>query len=90
MQVTGHGERVPRMNYNGHVLATKVIYLVGEHKLWFNPKRDGLRQVKTSKTRHIRSTSRNHSRIPRLWHTTAIYEGEWWIVGAPTTPSFRG
>ncbi|XP_059827189.1 uncharacterized protein LOC132394799 [Hypanus sabinus] len=33
------------MNYNGHVLTTKVSHLLGGNRLWPNLERDGLRQV---------------------------------------------
>lgn len=88
--VTGQGGSVPQLNNNGHVFATEASHLDG-HRLWSNRVRDGPRQFKTSKTRHLMSTPKNHSRILRLWHTTATDDGEWWTaqhVGPPPNDSF--
>lgn len=78
------GGRVPQINYNGNVSATKASCRVGRHRSWSNLERERPRQVKTAKTRHTMSTPRNHSQRP----TTD--GGDWWTsqdVGAPTTPS---
>lgn len=79
-QVTGQGGRVPRMNYNGHLFATKLSHRVGEHSLWPYLEKDGLRQGKTCKACRMMSTQRNDSRRPGLRHTTATDEEEWWTV----------
>lgn len=72
------------------MFAIKERNLVGRPQLWTNLVRYGLHRVKNPKTRHMMSTSRDHSQRPRLCYTTTTNGGEWWTVlhvGTSTTAS---
>lgn len=46
----------------------------------FNLEMDGFRRGKSSKTRHMMSTRRNHSQKHRFWHTIATEIGDRWTA----------